>query len=144
MKANRREFLDETFAPWKKAVGLLGIGFVLSKCSSSPTTVAPSSSRLAPLDLVVGVASGKSINAPPTYNGYANGGESLLAAMRNAGLDPTPILRGFLGAGSFGFSVPSEFGWIFAVQNSVFGSDAGSVLLGQDQLWAAYKKLSVG
>jgi hypothetical protein len=112
---------------------------VFSACGKTPN--APGTSRLQPLDLVV---SNKGTSAPPTFQGYANGGESLLAAMRNAGLNPLPIPRGFLGAGSFGFSVPSEFGWIFAVDNAVFGSDAGSVTLGQNQIWAAYRKLSVG
>ena len=42
MKTDRREFLDEVVAPWKKALGLLGVAVVLSRCSSSsPTPSAP-------------------------------------------------------------------------------------------------------
>jgi hypothetical protein len=126
---NRREFLVAIPA------------LVFSACEMAKAPTAPSASRLAPLDLVV---SSNGTTAPPTYHGYASGGENLIAAMRSAGLNPEPILPGNLGVGTYRFSITPEFGWILAVNNTVFGSDAANVTLGQDQLWAAYKKLSLG
>lgn len=104
-------------------------------------TLSPSASRLQPLDIIV---SGNGNLSEPAYHSYANGGESLIQAMRNFGLSPELIPARMLGAGTFRLSSPSEFGWIFAVENVVFGQDASSITLSHDQLWAAYRKRSLG
>jgi hypothetical protein len=115
---------------------------LLTGCAPQ-SVVAPNSSRLEPLSQVVGVLAGKNIVAPPAYHGYANAAENLIQAIRDAGLDPQLILAGILGRGTFSLG-PSAFGWMFAIQNVVFGTDAAGMTLGADQLWAAYRKLSLG
>lgn len=125
----------------RTATGLIMLGGTGFLFGCRQHALAPSASRLAPLDMVV---SNNGTSAPPNFHGYADAGDNLIRTMRNFGLNPEPIPAGSLGVGSYRLSAPSEFGWIFAVQNVVFGSDATNIMLAQDQLWAAYRKLSLG
>jgi hypothetical protein len=142
-----QEFNKEDVVNRRRALELItigGVGLIISDCTQGLPS-APTANHLQPLNMVV---SSNGTMAAPQYYGYANGGESLIQAMENSGLTPQHITSG-LGVGTYGFATPSQYGWLFAVQNNrlgsnMLGSDAAGVMLEPNQLWAVYKKMSDG
>lgn len=128
MQVTRRELFIMTTAPLAVSCGL----------QSSPAS--PSTSRLEPWDKVISPKN--ATVAVLRYRGYARGNQRLLQAMLDTGLNPQLRSAGY-GEGTWEIS-DATFGWVFCVQNDVFDADLTSVTLGNDDLWAAYEKLSEG
>ena len=149
---NRRQFLrpfgDKHLLPkfpgspitWLGFVNAVLAGGLVSSCTSSAPTNPTTNDPTQPLPEIV---ASNGTRAILKHYGRASSAEKpLLDAMREGGLNPQPIKKGFV-AGTWQVG-DSAFGWIFCAQNQFLGNDAPSVRLNKNDLWATYQKLSIG